>query len=109
MIEIKGKMVKIRFKKYFEEQRLWVFVGKVLEFTENWIMVEGKGLIVLKGKVTPVDIDEKIRTLLIPRDNIAHIRILPDNFDISNIEIEQTGIRYFIKVKDGPHTSIGEI
>ncbi len=109
MINLTGKTVKIRFKKYFEEQRLWVFVGKVLDFTENWIMVEGKGLIVSRGKITPVDIDEEIRTLIIPRDNIAHIRILPDNFDISNIEIEERGIRYFIRVKDGPHTSIGEI
>ncbi|MCM8821698.1 MAG: hypothetical protein NC831_02650 [Candidatus Omnitrophica bacterium] len=109
MMQLKGKTVKIRFKKYFEEQRLWVFVGKVIEFSENWIMVEGKGLIVSKGKITPVDIDKEIRTLLVPRENIAHIRFLPDDFDISNIEIEERGIRYFIKVKGGPNTSIGEI
>jgi hypothetical protein len=66
-------------------------------------------LIISKGKLTPVEIDEQIRTLLIPRDNIAHIRILPDDFDIENIEIEERGIRYFIRVKGGPHTSIGEI
>ncbi len=109
MIQITGKIVKIRFKKYFEEQRLWVFVGKVIDFSENWLMVEGKGLIVSKGKITPVDIDEDIRTLIIPKDNIAHIRILPDDFDISNIEVEERGIRYFIRGKGGPHTSIGEI
>ncbi|MGB9642289.1 MAG: hypothetical protein ACP5JO_03950 [Candidatus Ratteibacteria bacterium] len=109
MIQLTGKMVKIRFKKYFEEQRLWIFVGKVLDFSENWIMVEGKGLIVSKGKITPVDIDEQVRTLIIPRDNISHIRLLPDDFDLSNIEIEEIGIRYFIRVKNAPHTSIGEI
>ncbi len=107
--ELTGKKVKIRFKKYFEEQRLWVFIGKIIRFTENWAMLEGKGLIVSKGKITPVDIDDEVRTLIIPRDNISHIRLLPDDFDVSNIEVEVRGIRYFVKVKGGPHTSIGEI
>jgi hypothetical protein len=106
---IEGKIVKVRFKKFFEEQRLWVFIGKVIKFTENWVMMEGKGIIVSKGKITPVDVDKELRTLLIPRENIAHIRVLPDDFDITNLEIESTGVRYFIKVKGGPHTSIGEL
>ncbi len=109
MLDLTGKMVKVRFKKYFEEQRLWVFIGKVTGFSENWIMVEGKGLIIIKGKVNPVDMDREIRTLVIPRENIAHIRILPDDFDVSNIVVEEKGIRYFVKVKGGPYTSIGEI
>ncbi|HPP67113.1 MAG TPA: hypothetical protein PKX05_04265 [bacterium] len=107
--KMSGRMVKIRYKKYFEQQRLWVFIGRVINFSENWLVVEGKGLIVSKGKVSPVDIDEESRVLLIPRDNIAHIRILPDDFDISNIEIEEIGFRYFVRVKGGPNTSIGEL
>ncbi len=106
---IEGKIVKIRFKKYFSEQKLWVFIGKVLKFTENWVMVEGKGVVVLKGQVNPVDIDEEKRTILIPRDNISHIRILPDTFDIEKMEVITKGLRIFIKVKDGPDTSISEI
>ncbi|MCM8771553.1 MAG: hypothetical protein NC926_00120 [Candidatus Omnitrophica bacterium] len=106
---IEGKIVKIRFKKYFQEQKLWVFVGKVLKFTENWIMIEGKGIVVIKGQVKPVDIDSEKRIILIPRDNIAHIRILPDNFDIERINVIEKGLRLFIKVEDGPDTSISEI
>ena len=77
--------------------------------TENWIMLEGKGILVIKGAVHPADIDANQRVLLIPRDNIAHIRVLPDNFDIENIKIETRGIRIFAVVKDGPDTSINEI
>ncbi|MCL5408963.1 MAG: hypothetical protein M1135_02965 [Candidatus Omnitrophica bacterium] len=105
---IKGKMVKVRFKRYFPEQRMWVFVGKVLEFSENWVMVDGRGIITLKGQVKPADIDEKPRAILVPRENIAHIRILPDNFDISKMEIITQGTREYIKVEDGPNTSIGD-
>lgn len=107
--ELTGKMIKIRYKKFFEEQRLWVFIGKVIKFTENWVIVDGKGVIISKGKINPVDIDKEVRTLIIPRDNISHIRLLPDDFDVSNIEVEEIGFRYFVKVKNGPHTSIGEI
>lgn len=106
---IEGKIVKIRFKKYFQEQKSWVFIGKVLKFTENWIMVEGKGIVVVKGQVKPVDVDEERRIILVPRENIAHIRILPDNFDVDSIEILEKGLRLFVKVKDGPNTSISEI
>lgn len=106
---IEGKVVKIRFKKYFSDQRLWVFIGKVLKFTENWIMIEGKGIIVMKGQISPVDIDKEKRIILVPRENISHIRILPDDFDIDNIEVITEGLRIFVKVKNGPNTSISEI
>jgi hypothetical protein len=106
---IEGKIVKIRFKKYFAEQRLWVFIGKVIKFTENWVMVDGKGIVIMKGKVTPVDVDKEKRVILLPRENISHIRILPDDFDIENIEIIERDMRLFVKVKNGPDTSISEI
>jgi hypothetical protein len=106
---IEGKIVKIRFKKYFAEQRLWVFIGKVIKFTENWVMVDGKGIVIMKGKVTPVDVDKEKRVILVPRENISHIRILPDDFDIENIEIVERDMRLFVKVKNGPDTSISEI
>ncbi|MCM8766664.1 MAG: hypothetical protein NC917_06265 [Candidatus Omnitrophica bacterium] len=106
---IEGKIVKVRFKKYYSEQKLWVFIGKVLKFTENWIMLEGKGIIVIKGQVSPVEIDREKRIIIVPRENISHIRILPDDFDIDNIEVITRGLRIFVKVKNGPDTSISEI
>ena len=106
---IEGKIVKIRFKKYFSEQKLWVFIGKVLKFTEDWIMLEGKGIVVIKGQISPVDIDTEKRIIIVPRDNISHIRILPDDFNLEEIEIIEKGLRLFVKVKNGPDTSISEI
>ncbi|MCM8757342.1 MAG: hypothetical protein NC823_02550 [Candidatus Omnitrophica bacterium] len=106
---LKGKMVKIRFRRYYAEQRLWVFIGKVLDFTGDWITVEGKGIIVVKGDVHSPIADEKPRILMIPRDNIAHVRVLPDNFDINRLEFYTRGVRHFIRVPGAPETSIGEI
>ena len=108
-MDLAGKMVKIRFKKYFSEQRLWTFVGKTIEITENWIQAEGKGIIIYHDTVQKSIIDEEIRTLVIPRDNIAHIRLLPDNFALDKLEIETRGARDFIKVANGPDTSINEL
>lgn len=81
----------------------------MLEFKENWIKVEGKGIIVVYGQVNPVDIDDEPRVMLIPRDNIALIRLLPDDFDVNKIEIERKNNRYFIKVKNAPSASLGEL
>jgi hypothetical protein len=106
---IEGKIIKIRFRRNYAEQKVWVFIGKVLKFTENWLMLDGKGILVMKGNIQPVDVDDKKRIIMIPRDNIAHIRILPDDFDIDKIKIDIKGVRIFAAVENGPDTSISEI
>jgi len=103
---IQGRKVKIRFKTFYAEQRHWVFVGRVEQFSESWVMVTGRGIVSLKGQVKPADVDPEDRTLVIPRENIAHIRILPDSFDATSIQLTSRGTRAFIKVPDGPDTSI---
>jgi hypothetical protein len=105
---LNGKTVKIRFKRNFAEQKLWVFIGKVLEFTNDWVTVEGRGLVIFKGRQDPVDIDEDSRVLVVPRENIAHIRILPDNFDFTRISTKTKGFRLYVQVPNGPDTSISE-
>ena len=88
------------------EQRHWVFVGKVLEFSDAWLKVDGRGIVSVKGQVKPADVDPEPRVLVIPRENIAHIRLLPDSFDIQKIEFAARGTRAFIKVPGGTDTSI---
>ncbi len=39
-----GKMVKIRSKQFFPKQALWVFVGGVLDFTDLWVRIKGRGI-----------------------------------------------------------------
>jgi len=107
-----GKVVKIRFKRYFSGQFLWIFIGKVLEFSDNWLKVEGKGIVFAAGQAmlkTPIEVDSETRTLVVPRENIAHVRLLPDNFDLTDMKTERRGLRYYIIVNDGPDASLGEI
>ena len=105
---ITGKMVRIRLKRYFDEQRQSVFVGSVVDSTEHWISIDGKAIIIAKRLTQPVDIDAESRILMVPRENIASVRILPDDFDISVIVTEIRGLRIFMKVKDAPDAAIGE-
>ena len=105
---ITGKMVKIRFRRSFPDQKQWVFIGKVLEFTENWLTVEGKAIVLFKGRPEPVDIDAEPRILMVPKENIAHIRLLPDDFDVTEIKSTIRGLRTYVEVPGAPDTSIGE-
>lgn len=106
---ITGKMVKIRAKRYFSGQVLWVFVGKVLEFTDNWIKVEGKGIALHTGEKHAIDIDELIKVMVIPRENVAYIRILPDDFDVTGLKIEKRGLNHYIKVEGGPDARLAGV
>jgi hypothetical protein len=106
---IEGKIVRVRFKKDQPSQPLWVFVGKVVTFSDDWLSVIGKGILVfhrdtypperrtLKGdtmiaeqwserEMKAGNIDEENRTLLFPRNVISNIRILPDEFDLDKFE-----------------------
>jgi hypothetical protein len=105
---IVGKMIRVRLKRFFAEQKLWVLIGKVLEFGENWVTVEGKGIVLLKGRPQPAVVDRETRQIMIPRENIAQIRILPDDFDLSDIRIEMEDLKVLVKVDGAPDTCIGE-
>ena len=105
---ITGKMVRVRLKRYFVEQRQWVLIGRVQDSTESWLTIEGKAIVISKGHAQPIDIDQDVRVLMVPRENIAQMRILPDDFDMSVIVTEIKGARVFVKVKDAPDTAIGE-
>jgi len=106
---IVGKMVRLRLRRDFFEQRLWVFVGKVLGFTESWIMIEGKGLTVLQRGQLDVDVENELRTVLIPRDNVAIIRVLPDDFDMTCIRTINKGHKLCLVVDGGPDATIAEM
>lgn len=106
---IKGKIVRVRLRRDFFEQRLWVFVGRVVDFSEHWVMIEGKGLTVLRRALLDVDIEPEVRTVLIPRDNIAIIRVLPDDFDMHNIRTVNKGHKLCLVVDNGPDATIAEL
>jgi hypothetical protein len=129
---MKDKMVRIRFRRDYAGQACWVFFGRVVRFSEHWLAVKGKGVLVFKrqaiaktetivkdlriekaqpvsGEVIPVEIDEECRTLLFPRDTVANIRILPDDFDVNSLKVVVCGRRIDVVVEGAPNTSIDEI
>jgi hypothetical protein len=71
-------IVKIRTKRYFERQPLWVIIGKVLEFSENWVRIDGRGIGFFHRKVNPIAIDKEDGILLLPqkeRDGLLTIKV----------------------------------
>ncbi len=129
---LKGKMVRVRGQREYVEQPSWVFIGKVLEFSENWLLVEGKGIFIFRRKLSshsqtavkglkivhrdtatggllPALVDEEKRTMAIPRDAIHNVRVLPDDFDIDNMRLEVVGQRVDVVVDGAPNTAVDEI
>jgi hypothetical protein len=70
--------------------------------------INGKGILFNPGKTDPIDIDDEARTLYCPRESINHIRVLPDDFDITDIKTLRKDKRWFVEVEGQPNTSLGE-
>ena len=102
-----GKKVKIRFKRYFAEQRVRVFVGTILEMNDHWIKARGKNYYLVKGKGEP-RIDKIDKILGIPRENIYVIRELPDNLDLDRLSFDVVDMRMVIDIPREQAVSISE-
>ena len=88
-----------------------------MRFSDDWVAVDGKGILLFKRDTIPTErrtlkassamieepltqgevragtIDEERRTLMFPREVIANIRVLPDDFNLDDIRIEVKGRR----------------
>ena len=102
-----GKKVKIRFKRSFPEQRVRVFVGTILEMSNDWIRAEGKNYFLVKGEARP-HIDKINKIIGIPRDNVYAIRELPDNLDLDNLSFDILELRMVIEIPGEQAASISE-
>ena len=125
---LEGKIVRLRFRKDQPTQPIWVFIGKVIDFTNDWL----KGILVFQRDTYPTErrtlrgnamvtqqwsedeikvgnIDEEKCTLVFPRDAIANIRLLPDDFDLDNIQLRLEGRRIEVVVNNGPNAAVGEL
>ncbi len=106
---IKDRIVRVKMKKNYKEQKPFSFVGKVTVWSEDWIAVEGKGIMVTRQNKNGVQIDEGIKIVVIPRENIDHIQLLPDNFDINNMRVT-TEDQQLVLVVDGKRDAfLGEM
>ncbi len=106
---IKDRIVRVKIRKNFKEQKPFSFVGKVTVWSENWIAIEGKGIMLTRQQSSGVQIDETIKVIIIPRESIDHIQILPDNFDINNMKITTEGQQLVLVVDGKRDAFLGEM
>lgn len=106
---IKGHNVRIKLRKYFREQRPMSYVGKVTSFSEDWVVLEARGIMLSRQQPNGVQIDAKSSAMMIPRDNIESIRVLPSNFDITKIQVSTEGQQLVLLVEGAPDAYIGEL
>lgn len=106
---IKDKIARVKLKKQFAEQRPMSYVGKVTAFNDYWVAMEAVGLLIARSQPNNVQIDKHRSGVIIPRDNIESIMLLPDNFDIKAMKISTEGQQIQIVVSNGPGIYVGEL
>jgi hypothetical protein len=105
---LKDQIVCIRLKRHFHEEAVWVYVGKCIQWSENWVAVDGKGIMILRGRQRTTEIDDKVRRVVLPREVIMSVQQLPDNFDLKTISVGITGSKLTMPVEGGKDCIIAE-
>ncbi len=106
---IKDRIVRVKLKKFYKEQKPFSFVGKVTAFSEGWVVLDARGIMLSRAQSNGVQVDSRANPVMIPRENIESIRVLPDNYDINNITVTTEGQQLKLVV-DGPRdVFIGEL
>ena len=106
---LKDRMVRIRLSKSYQQQRPLSYVGKCTGFNNYWVVVEGRGCMVTRSQASGVQIDAKSSIHVVPRNSVESIRVLPDDFDITNMQISTEGQQLVILVKNAQPCFVGEI
>lgn len=106
---IKDKIVRVKLKKHFHEQRPMSYVGKVSAFNDYWVVMEATGVLIARNQPNNVQIDKHRSVAIIPRENIESIMVMPDNFDVKAIKITTEGQQIQIVVDGGPNVYVGEL
>lgn len=106
---LKDRVIRIRLKKYFHEQKPLCYVGKCTDMNDSWVVVDGRALMIARNAPDNVQIDKKSAYIVIPRDNIESIRVLPDTFDVENMKITTEGQQLRLVVDGKRDCMIGEL
>ncbi len=106
---IKDRMIRLKLKKSFHEQRPLSYVGKVTAFNDYWVAMEATGVMVARNQPNNIQIDKHRNAAVIPRDNVESIILLPDNFDVKNIKITIEGQQIHMLVPGAAGVYIGEM
>ncbi len=106
---LKDRMIRIRLNKSYQQQRPLSYVGKCTGFNNYWVVVDGRSIMVARSQPSGAQVDAKPSIHVVPRNNIESIRVLPDDFDVNNIQISTEGQQLVITVKNSQPCFIGEI
>ena len=106
---LKDRIVRIKLKKHFKEQRPISYVGKVTSMNDYWVVVDARALMLNRHESVGVQSDKKNNAIVIPRDNIESIRVLPDSFDAANLRFTTDGQQLRMIVDGALDCYIGEL
>lgn len=103
------RIVRVKLKKSHHEQRPWSYVGKVIAQNDFWVALDALGVMVSRQQPSGVQIDKRPSRVVIPRDNIETILVLPDNFDWQNLKATTEGQQIQILVDGKRDAFVGEM
>ena len=106
---LKDRVVCIKLKKYYKEQKPLNYVGKVTAFTDVYLVADARCVMLARQQQGGVQIDKVSRAMLIPMDSIETIRVLPNNFDCENIRATTDGQQMQMIVDGKRDCLIGEM
>jgi len=106
---IKDRIVRVKLKRHYQEHRPISYVGKVTAFNDYWVAMEATGLMIARNQPNHVQIDPHRGAAVIPRDNIESIMVLPDDFNVKDIQVTTEGQQIQIDVTGAPNVYIGEL
>lgn len=105
---LKDHIICVRLKRHYHEEAVWVYVGKCIQWTDHWIALDGRGIMILRGRQRTTEIDERTRRVVLPRENIMSIQQLPESFDMKGITVGITGSKLTMPVDGGADCVIAE-
>lgn len=105
---LKDKFVCVRLQRHFHEEAIWVYVGKCIQWSDHWIVIDGKGIMILRGRNRTMEVDEKLRRVVVPREAVSTIQVLPDDFNIKAISVGITGSKLTMPVEGSVDCIIAE-
>ncbi len=106
---IKDRFARVKLIKRHPNQRPISYVGKVTAFSENWIVMEAKCIMLNRHEQTGVQIDKLPSAMMIPRENIESIRVLPDNFNMERLTVTTNGQQLVLHVDGQRDAFLGEL
>jgi len=106
---LKDRMVRVKMIKRFTEQRPVSYVGKCREYLDNWILVEGRMVMLCRHQPNGVQIDKAVSVFMLPRENVDNIRVLPEKFDIGNMKVTTEGQQIQLMVEGAADVMLGEM